>query len=126
MAGILEHANITVADAKATAAEFAALFDWHIRWEGGATNEGYTVHAGNETSYLAIYAPIGALEGTAQKYRQAASLNHLGSVVDDLDATEARVRAHGLKVHSHYDYEPGRRFYFMNRDGVEVEVVSYA
>jgi hypothetical protein len=37
-------------------------------------------------------------------------LNHIGVEVDDLDATEARVVAAGLKPFSHADYEPGRRF----------------
>jgi catechol 2,3-dioxygenase-like lactoylglutathione lyase family enzyme len=53
-------------------------------------------------------------------------LNHVGVVVEDLDATEAKVRAAGFAPHSHADYEPGRRFYFHDRDGIEFEVVSYA
>jgi predicted enzyme related to lactoylglutathione lyase len=46
-------------------------------------------------------------------------------VVDDLDAVEARVAAEGYTAHTHMDYEPGRRFYFDDRDGIEFEVVSY-
>jgi len=53
-------------------------------------------------------------------------LNHIGVQVDDLDATEARVIAAGLLPFSHADYEPGRRFYFLDPDGIEYEVVSYA
>ena len=34
--------------------------------------------------------------------------------------------ADGLTPFSHGDYEPGRRFYFLDPDGVEYEVVSYA
>jgi catechol 2,3-dioxygenase-like lactoylglutathione lyase family enzyme len=52
-------------------------------------------------------------------------LNHIGVQVDDLDATEARVIAAGLLPFSHADYEPGRRFYFLDPDGIEYEVVSY-
>ena len=47
------------------------------------------------------------------------------SVVDDLDATEARILAAGIETFSHADYEPGRRFYFNDADGIEFEVVSY-
>ena len=54
-------------------------------------------------------------------------LNHLGVVVvEELDATERRVRAAGFETYSHADYEPGRGFYFRDEDGLEFEVVSYA
>jgi len=52
-------------------------------------------------------------------------LNHIGVVVEDLDAVEAKVLAAGLKTTNHGDYEPGRRFYFHDHDGIEFEVVSY-
>jgi glyoxylase I family protein len=45
--------------------------------------------------------------------------------VDDLDAVEAKVAAAGLKPFGHDDYDPGRRFYFLDPDGIEYEVVSY-
>ena len=53
-------------------------------------------------------------------------LNHVGIQVEDLDAVEERVVAAGLVPFSHGDYEPGRRFYFMDWDGIEFEIVSYA
>ena len=30
----LEHVNMTVSDAEATAKMLQQLFDWHIRWQG--------------------------------------------------------------------------------------------
>jgi hypothetical protein len=42
------------------------------------------------------------------------------------NAAEARVIAAGLRPFSHADYEPGRRFYFLDPDGIEYEVVSYS
>ncbi len=50
----------------------------------------------------------------------------MGIVVDDLDAVEQRVIAAGLTPTNHDDYEPGRRFYFDDPDGIEFEIVSYA
>jgi hypothetical protein len=44
----------------------------------------------------------------------------------NLDAAEARVIAAGLRPFSHAGYEPGRRFYFLDLDGIEYEVVSYS
>lgn len=52
-------------------------------------------------------------------------LNHLGIVVDDLDSAEKRILAAGFKTRSHGDYEPGRRFYFEDGDGLEFEVIAY-
>jgi predicted enzyme related to lactoylglutathione lyase len=53
-------------------------------------------------------------------------LNHIGVVVDDLDAIEARVKAEGFEAYSHDDYEPGRRFYCSDNTGLEFEVVCYS
>jgi catechol 2,3-dioxygenase-like lactoylglutathione lyase family enzyme len=126
----LEHVNITVSDPKKTAAMLSELFDWHIRWEGSAMNgAGYTVHVGNGTSYIAVYSgsdPAQTVPKADASYQMRGGLNHVGVVVDDLDAVEAKVKAMGFKAHSHADYEPGRRFYFHDSDGVEIEVVSYA
>lgn len=122
----LEHVNITVADAKETAATLMKIFDWHIRWEGASMDEGYTVHVGTHESYLALYNPAKAPGASPEKYTRQGALNHVGVVVSDLAQIETRVRAAGFEPHSHYDYEPGERFYFNGPDGVEYEVVSYA
>ena len=122
----LEHVNFTATDPKETAELLCKLFDWTIRWEGEALNHGYTVHVGTQSNYLAIYAPKGNLTAQDDPHRQRGGLNHIGIVVDDLNATETRVKAHGFVTHNHQDYEPGRRFYFDGPDGVEYEIVSYA
>ena len=122
----LEHINITVPDARAHADVLCDLFDWHVRWEGPAKDEGWTVHVGDDDGYLALYTPAWVLKPEAHRYHHVAGMNHVGVVVEDLDAVEARVRAAGYAPHNHADYEPGRRFYFDGPDGVEYEVVSYA
>lgn len=126
MAAQLEHVNITLKDARATAQILVDLFGWHIRWEGPAKDGGHSVHVGNETSYLALYTPAWELNPEARRYHHEASMNHIGVVVDDIDAIEEKVKAAGYAPHSHDDYEPGLRFYFDGPDGVEYEVVSYA
>lgn len=126
----LEHVNITVSDPKKTAAMMSDLFGWHTRWEGSAMNgRGYTVHVGSDDSYVALYSgsdPAQTVPKADASYQMRGGLNHLGVVVDDLDAVEAKVKAMGLPTFSHADYEPGRRFYFNDPDGIEIEVVSYA
>jgi catechol 2,3-dioxygenase-like lactoylglutathione lyase family enzyme len=120
----IEHVNVTVADPERTSALMQALFDWHIRWQGPAQNGGYTIHVGTNEHYVALYA-TGNPTLAAEVFPKGRPLNHIGVEVDDLDATEARVVAAGLKPFSHADYEPGRRFYFLDPDGIEYEVVSY-
>ncbi|QEE35682.1 VOC family protein [Octadecabacter sp. SW4] len=125
----LEHVNVTVADPRATAAVLQDLFGWHTRWEGSAINGGFTVHVGGDDSYLALYTgPAGGRDQVAadNSYLRRGGLNHIGVVVDDLDAAEVAVKAAGFTPHSHADYEPGRRFYFHEGNDVEIEVVSYA
>lgn len=121
----LEHINYTVANPQQHAELLCRLFDWHIRWSGDAIHDGQTVHVGSDTSYVALYRHADSEKATTQSHDRFGGLNHLGVVVDDLDATEQRVISEGLEPHSHADYEPGRRFYFHTSDGVEIEVVSY-
>ena len=110
---------------RASAAALCDLFGWHIRWQGAAMENGYTVHVGDAESYLALYAPAKELTPAGDSYGRIGGLNHVGVIVDDIDATEARVRAAGYTPHNHADYEPGRRFYFDGPDGIEFEVVQY-
>lgn len=138
-AASLEHANITVTNPDAIADALCQLFNWHIRWRGPAKDDGYTVHVGSDTAYLALYKPK---QFSSNHYNQnglasnssaentfdhttVAHVNHLGIVVDNLDEVEKKVFALGFNTYNHGDYEPGRRFYFMLGEGLEAEVVSY-
>ena len=122
----LEHVNLTVADPRATADRLSGLFGWRVRWQGEALHGGFTVHVGADDSYIALYTQGDVVEDGSRSYDRLLGLNHLGIVVDDLEATERRVVDAGLEPRSHAAYEPGRRFYFEDGDGLEIEVVSYA
>ena len=121
----IEHVNISVSDPARTAAMLIDLFGWHIRWQGMTASGGYTIHVGSDTDYLAVYSlrPDAAAKAD---FAKGAPLNHLGILVDDLDAIERKVTARGLAPFNHADYEPGRRFYFFDEDGIEYEIISYA
>ena len=121
----IEHVNITVSDPKRTSDLMERLFDWHVRWAGPAQNGGHTIHVGSDDHYVALYAG-GDTAKVAEAFSKCRPLNHIGVEVDDLAAAEARVIAAGLRPFSHADYEPGRHFYFLDPDGIEYEVVSYA
>jgi catechol 2,3-dioxygenase-like lactoylglutathione lyase family enzyme len=124
-AGILEHANFSVSDPQKTADMLCTIFDWRIRWSGASIHDGHTMHVGGQDSYLAIYARADMRKAVPNDYKTVGAMNHIGVVVDDLDAVEARVLEAGFQTTNHGDYEPGRRFYFHDHDGIEFEVVSY-
>ena len=120
----IEHVNVTVTDPDRAAALMQALFGWRVRWQGPAMSGGRTIHVGSDENYIALYAPREGADPT-RDFTKGRPLNHIGVEVDDLDATEASVISAGLTPFSHGDYEPGRRFYFLDPDGIEYEVVSY-
>jgi len=66
-----------------------------------------------------------AADQASNSYDRIGGLNHIALVVEDLDDIEQRVIAGGFEPTNHGDYEPGRRFYFWDHDGVEYEIVSY-
>lgn len=117
----IEHVNLTVSDPERTARLLEALFGWRERWRGPSQLGGWTIHVGSESDYVALYT-----HDAAARFPKGRPFNHLGVAVDDLDEVEARVVAAGLEPFNHGDYVPGRRFYFLDPDGIEYEVVSYA
>lgn len=124
MTARLEHVNLTVSDPDRTAALLERLFQWRIRWSGPAMAGGRTVHVGTSEQYLALYSP-GDGDGASFAWPKGAPLNHVAVTVDSLEDVERRVIEAGLDPFNHGDYEPGRRFYFLDPDGIEFEVVSY-
>jgi hypothetical protein len=89
--------------------------------------QGTTYHVGSRDTYLALYSPIsGSSEAGDSSYTTRNGLNHIGLVVPDIDALESRIKKAGYQLGPQWDYEPGRRFYFHNRDNIEIEIVSYA
>ncbi len=127
MAAQLEHLNLTSENPLALAEVLCRLFGWNIRWQGTAIHGGHTVHVGGPDNYVAIYGgrPGVKLIEASDSYSTRTGLNHIGIVVDDLRAVEARVISEGFVPHSHGDYEPGHRFYFDGPEELEIEVVSY-
>jgi catechol 2,3-dioxygenase-like lactoylglutathione lyase family enzyme len=120
----LEHVNVTVTDNERSALLIERIFGWKRRWQGPARAGGFTIHIGTERQYLALYTLAPGSEAAASETPHP--LNHIAVEVDDLDGIEAKVVEAGLTPFNHGSYEPGRRFYFLDPDGIEFEVVSYA
>ena len=120
---ILEHVNLTVSDLQRSIDFYCRLLDLQVRWRAEPTAEDQQAHVGNERMYLALFqAPE---PGRADVDYDRVGINHFGFVVDDLD--QYRRRLADLQVTPHYEpeYEPGRRLYFYDPDGIEVELVEY-
>ena len=125
MSAILEHVNLTVTDPDATARWMCDLFGWHIRWQGEAKDKGRSVHVGSKTDYLALYAPAQTVKAGDSSYTTIGGLNHIAVIVDDIDATQDKAAKAGFTPNNFGNYEPGRRFYFRDHDGIEFEIVQY-
>ena len=122
---IIEHVNLTVTDPKHTAEVLCKIFEWKIRWSGPSQLGGETYHVGGEQSYVAVYSKGHCEKADVTMGTLRGGLNHVGVVVDDLDRVEERIKAAGFETSFLDDYEPGRRFYFLDHDEIEYEVVSY-
>ena len=83
------------------------------------------MHVGDTDSCIAIYKPGLKNVPYQRSYAMSGHVNHVGIVVEDLDEIEQRGRSVGFEPRMHANYEPGRRFYFYDDTGLEIEVVSY-
>ncbi len=119
----LEHVNLTVSDLDRSIAFYCDLLDLHVRWKGPIEGDRLGAHVGDDRHYLALFQATKA--GKVPYDYLSPGLNHFGFVVDDLDDARRRIAALGATVHLEADYEPGRRIYFMDPDGHEVELVEY-
>ena len=121
----LKHVKVTSPNPQKTANWMQKVFDWSIRWEGETQDNGYSIYIGDTDSCIAIYKPRLKIVPYQRSYAMSVHVNHVGIVVDDLDELEQRVRSVGFEPHMDANYEPGRRFYFYDDTGLEIEVVSY-
>ena len=126
--GRIEHANLTVTNPERSAELFRKLLGWEERWRGKSQFGGDTIHVGepeNGATYIALYTNEEVRADSERRYSKGQPLNHVGLLVDDLGEAESAVAKAGLTPFGHDDYEPGKRFYFFDWDGIEFEVVSY-
>ena len=127
----LEHANITVKSLDETLRFLGVAFPGaQIRGGGslhGDESLGRWVHFGEPDSYIAIQENTNHQAARDVTYSHD-GINHLGFVVDELDALMARMDAAGyvLSPASALDSHPHRRrAYFFDGNGTEWEFVEY-
>ena len=120
----LEHVNLTVADLDRSVSFYCDLLDLHVRWKGEIAPDRLGAHVGDDDHYLALFQAGHEHARPAPDYT-GPGINHFGFVVDDLDEARARLERLGAHVHFAPEYEPGRRIYFLDPTGHEVELVQY-
>jgi catechol 2,3-dioxygenase-like lactoylglutathione lyase family enzyme len=119
----IEHVNLTVSDLDRSIAFYSDLLDMHVRWKGPIDADRLGAHVGDDRCYLALFQSTAG--GDVDHDYLRLGVNHFGFVVDDLDDARRRLERLGASVHLEADYEPGRRMYFFDPDGYEVELVAY-
>ena len=120
----LEHVNFTVSDLDRSVDFYTRLFGFKVRWKGTVEDGRLAAHVGDELQYLALFEA--ASPGQVEDKMTEVGLNHFGCVVDNLDEMKSRLAALGVSPHAEHDYEPSRRLYFFDADGIEVELVESA
>ena len=119
----IEHVNLTVSNLQRSIDFYRQLFGWRTRWRGTTGGGAPAAHVGDERCYLALFETD--RPGRSPIDYEAVGFNHFGVVVDDLDVMKQRLSALGVEHGDEQDYEPGRRIYFTDADGIEVELVQY-
>lgn len=121
----LEHANISVRDLDAAIAFLAvALPEFSIRGGSAAEHPGW-VHFGTDETYLSLTHTPNAEVGKFHRYADL-GVNHIGIVVDDVDAVVARLRDAGYRQSTVMEVTPWRkRYYFFDADDQEWEFIEY-
>lgn len=123
----LEHVNLSVNDPDKTAACLSQLFDWKVRWQGPSMDNGYTVHVGNDTSYVALYRSDSMQATPDRNHHLVNNLNHIAVVVPNFESTLERAKSAGLEPFNFREYVPGHRcFYLLIDDNLELEIGAYA
>ena len=126
----LEHLNVNLTDLdRATRALQAILPHWTVRGAGTWADDDGTLHAwrhvGDDFQYLALYqTPSGR---TLSASGGGSAFNHLGLVVDDIDAALARLRALGIPLdHVGGSTEHRRSAYVViEPERLQIELVAY-
>ena len=124
---VIEHVNMTVRDLDESIEFYCALFDGEVSWQGTATNMTGPVRAAHVRfgdDYFSLFEKERG-ERAAYDYGPP-GINHIGLVVQDLDAIRKKLAALHTPVEKEADYEPGHRLYVFDPNGIELELVQYA
>jgi len=119
----LEHVNLTVSNVERSMTFYQQIFGFQVRWRGKFASGAEGAHIGDDRQYIALMEA--EVPGRAEQRMDIVGLNHYGFVVDDIDSIKHRLKEMGVEPHSEQTYDPGKHLYFMDPDGIEIELVAY-
>lgn len=120
----LEHANITVHNLESAIHFFQTAFP-HFKIRGRGHDPMEWVHLGDETTYLALNEATDQRPKAKNSY-DLVGINHLGFVVEDVEAIASNLQAGGYQRDYPKQVEPYRiRDYFADSEGNQFEFVQY-
>jgi catechol 2,3-dioxygenase-like lactoylglutathione lyase family enzyme len=120
----MEHANITVKNLDDSVQFFQTAFPQMQIRGNGSTAQSKWLHLGSESTYLALNER-GATNEVQGDYEHN-GINHIGFVVEDVEAIANRLLAAGYARNYPKQVQRYRlRDYFLDADGNEYEFVQY-
>ena len=122
----LEHLNLTVLDVDRTLRFLqVAMPQWEVRGQGTGEKCKRWMHVGTGETYLALEDRGAEAAGPHQPYVHP-GMNHIGVVVDDVEAVANRLSAAGYRSgESAMEHPYRKRIYFFDDDGNEFEFIEY-
>jgi len=125
----LEHANLSVLDLQGAIDFLTTAFPhFRVRGRGPLADSpwaGEWVHLGTDDTYLALQQARPGSTRDDVPYDDP-GINHVGFVVDDVDALRGRLLEAGYREGLVVDPHPHRkRIYFHDPDGTEYEFIEY-
>ena len=123
----LEHANLHVQNVDAEIDFLATAFpSFRVRFDSGKEDDERWVHFGDDHTYLAVNKATKPATEPWQPYSGKPGLNHLGFVVDDVQALRQRLLDAGYKETTVANDHPARkRIYFNDPEGNDWEFLQY-
>ncbi|MEL7002000.1 MAG: VOC family protein [Bacteroidota bacterium] len=120
----LEHANITVQNLQEAIKFFQTAFP-HFKIRGGGHYLREWVHLGDDNTYIALNQAQQGDINEVNNYDKA-GINHIGFVVEDVEAIANNLLENGYKRDYPKQVEKYRiRDYFADADGNQYEFVQY-
>ncbi len=122
----IEHINITVANIDKSCDYYYQLFGFEKSWEGTAFAEKGNVracHVKKGDIYLSFFEAEEM--GSYQSNYGINGINHFALEVESLLPYREKLKHLNIKIHIDENYEPGKRIYFFDLNGVEIELVEY-
>ena len=128
MDGQLDHVNVTVVDISRAAAFLQVAFPhFRVRGSGKSDHGDWTeawAHLGTDDGYVCLNESS-RVKQIERNNREETGVNHVGFMVDDVDALLASYETQGLNC-ARIDESPSRlRLYVTDSDGITWEFIQY-